>query len=83
MVIAVTDRPYTTDGYVELDYREDSQYAVRLEWSANGNMALISAYDKFNDTETCYLPGNDKARDCFLHPFAYEEYEVILAAKVV
>jgi hypothetical protein len=62
---------HTASQFEELDYREADGIEVSLLWNRHdGNLSVYVVDTRSNESFELSAP-NDRARDVFLHPFAY------------
>ena len=55
----------------EIDYRQNDGIEVFLYWHKEANILSLALTDHKKDFSTEFVVPNDKAREAFLHPFAW------------
>ena len=66
-----TTLTHTASQFEELDYREADGIEVSLLWNRHdGNLSVYVVDTRSNESFELATPSN-RARDVFLHPFAY------------
>jgi len=60
-----------TSELTELDYRSIDGLEISLLWNRYSGETFVSVCDVRNDSEHVFPIAAEKARDAFMHPYAY------------
>jgi hypothetical protein len=66
-----TTLTHTASQFEELDYREADGLEVSLLWNRHDGSLSVYVVDSHSNTSFELAAPSDRARDVFLHPFAY------------